>query len=247
MSFIKGHIAWNRGLSSWSKGLTKETDVRIAKASEKISASLKGCVTWNKGLTKETDSRVARIYDERIVWNKGLTKDLDSRIKSWNKGLAKETDSRVAKNAENNIGRHQYTLETRDLLRNAAIKQWQNPNMREMILSKVLKANASRPNKTETELENILDKDFRYTGDGSFFIGGKIPDFVNVNGKKQIIELLGCYWHGCPEHYPDEEKQREFEQRVQLFKSFGYQTLGIWEHELKDQETVKRKILEFSS
>uniref|UniRef100_A0A6M3IPE7 Nuclease associated modular domain-containing protein n=1 Tax=viral metagenome TaxID=1070528 RepID=A0A6M3IPE7_9ZZZZ len=53
---------------------------------EKIRNTLKGNVAWNKGLTKDTDERVAkyaksiskhRRENPRDVWNKGLTKEKD--------------------------------------------------------------------------------------------------------------------------------------------------------------------------
>jgi len=40
---------------------------------------------WNKGLTKETDERVALFYEKRkktIPWSKGLTKETDERLKT---------------------------------------------------------------------------------------------------------------------------------------------------------------------
>ena len=55
---------------------------------------------WNKGLTKETDDRVARTANKlrgKPVWNSGLTRETDPRIKSpWNTNLTKDKDSRIA-------------------------------------------------------------------------------------------------------------------------------------------------------
>ena len=50
----------NRNKSTWLKGLTKETDERVAKMSKEISKSLKGKAPWNKNLTKEIDERVVK-------------------------------------------------------------------------------------------------------------------------------------------------------------------------------------------
>lgn len=69
-------------------------------------------------------------------------------------------------------------------------------------------------------------------GDFSFMINGKNPDFVNCNGKKLIIELFGDYWH----------KDDNPEDRAKVFEPFGYKTLVIWEHELKDIENLKNKL-----
>jgi G:T-mismatch repair DNA endonuclease (very short patch repair protein) len=129
-------------------------------------------------------------------------------------------------------------------------KLWLDPEWAEKTAQKSLETNRTvRPNKPEKKLlellERILPGIMKYTGDGSFWIEGKNPDFVNINGKKQIIEVLGCFWHGCPEHFPDTKKQKKFDDRIQLFKSFGYSTLGIWECELNDLDAVKQKVVGF--
>jgi 5-methylcytosine-specific restriction endonuclease McrA len=54
----KGKIAWN-------KGLTKETDERVAKLIERSREAKKGKIPWNKGLTKETDERVKRTSEKQ--------------------------------------------------------------------------------------------------------------------------------------------------------------------------------------
>ena len=122
---LKRMSVGHKGLTPWSKGLTKETDERLAKVASKMSDIKKGQVPWNKGLTKDIDERIVgwnkgltKETDERLAktsikisestkgrpaWNKGLTKETDERIKSrtaWNKGLTKETDERLAKIGE---------------------------------------------------------------------------------------------------------------------------------------------------
>ena len=57
--------------------------------------------------------------------------------------------------------------------------------------------------KPELIFEEICKKynlPFKYTGDGSFWIGEKgekqlNPDFIETNGKKVCIEIMGIYWH----------------------------------------------------
>jgi very-short-patch-repair endonuclease len=97
-----------------------------------------------------------------------------------------------------------------------------------------------RPNKTELKLQALLNEvapnDYRYTGDGSMIIGGKLPDFVNANGQKKVIELLGRYWHN-PEEVPA---------RMARFKECGWDCLVIWDDEFKNLETLKAKIVNFT-
>lgn len=67
-------------------------------------------------------------------------------------------------------------------------------------------------------------------------INGKNPDFTNCNGKKKLIELFGDYWH----------KGEDPQDRINIFKKFGYDTLVIWESELKDINKVKNKVIKFN-
>jgi len=84
------------GKESWSKGLTKETDERVAARAQATSVGRQAAfdagtiVAWSKGLTKETDSRLQEFADnqrgrfasgELTPWAKGLNKENDQRIK----------------------------------------------------------------------------------------------------------------------------------------------------------------------
>lgn len=87
---------------AWSKGLTKETDERVAIRAGAIALGRKKAFDegrikiWNKGLTKETDERIAKISEKnksdfkngiRTQWHTGLTGNIDERIAKKNKDL----------------------------------------------------------------------------------------------------------------------------------------------------------------
>lgn len=84
-----------RGRPSWSKGLTKETDERVAARGVATSLGRKKAFeegrlrAWSKDLTKETDERVAaasaQLKDgyasgKYVPWAQGLTKETDERV-----------------------------------------------------------------------------------------------------------------------------------------------------------------------
>jgi len=111
-----------------------------------------------------------------------------------------------------------------------------------VIVEKILKAASKRPNKAEQRLNSILQSllsgEYKYVGDGEFILGGKCPDFININGKKKIIELFGEFWH-------EKDKRDNGQNRVDFFKEYGYDTLIIWEGELQNEPALKNKIIEF--
>uniref|UniRef100_A0A6M3MG28 DUF559 domain-containing protein n=1 Tax=viral metagenome TaxID=1070528 RepID=A0A6M3MG28_9ZZZZ len=118
--------------------------------------------------------------------------------------------------------------------------KWQDPEYREKQLLAMSKGLGLLPNKPETFLINFLDQlypnEWKYTGDYSFLIDGKNPDFVNINGQKKCIEHYGTFWH----------KDHDPQDRINLFKSYGWDCLVIWEHELKDFKSLRRKIFDFA-
>jgi len=112
---------------------------------------------------------------------------------------------------------------------------WQDPEF----VKKQMKARNVSQNKKEKYLEGILNKlypkEYKFVGDGEVIIGGKCPDFININGQKKIIELFGDYWH----------RNDNSQDRINLFKPYGYETLVIWEKELKDMDMLKFRIHKF--
>mgnify|MGYP001611458299 CR=1 FL=1 len=104
-------------------------------------------------------------------------------------------------------------------------------------IEKQRKSRSIKPNKLELFFESWLNKNFpnewKYVGNFKFWIGGKNPDFVSINNKKNLIELFGNYWH----------KNDSPKKRINHFKKYGFNTLILWEKEIKNMEKVKNKII----
>ncbi len=101
----------------------------------------------------------------------------------------------------------------------------------------------NKKNKSETFLEFILKKnvpkEYKYVGNGRFFIEKYNPDFININGQKKIIELFGDYWHNKP---GIKEKDAR---KMKVYKNYGYDCLVIWEKDLK-KNNLEKRILDFN-
>jgi len=129
----------------------------------------------------------------------------------------------------------------------ASKKRWSNPEYKERVLRAIAKSCANLPTNPEKKLRRRLNKlfpnEYRFVGDGSFWVGGKNPDFINVNGQKKIIEMFGDYWHSFEK--TRRTKKQEERRRIKHFAEFGFKTLVIWQYELKDTKRLREKLREF--
>jgi len=100
------------------------------------------------------------------------------------------------------------------------------------------------PNKPESVLMRVLNEispnQWQYVGDGAVVIGGCNPDFININGKKLIIELFGNYWHGVKARYNSTPDARQA-----IFGEYGYKTLIVWEKEVEKRQELEEKLRQF--
>ena len=129
--------------------------------------------------------------------------------------------------------------EYRALQSEAQKLSWENPIIRNKRVAKMAQALCARPNKTEAKLQSIIDAirlPYRYTGDGQIVIGGNVPDFANVDGKKKLIEVFGVHWH----------KVFDVARKIEHYRAYGFDCLIIWEDELADVEKLKRKLIKFN-
>jgi very-short-patch-repair endonuclease len=207
----------------WSLGLTKENSEIVRKRGLAISKALKGRkIPWagKMAATKRAQHRPA--------WNRGLTKETDPRVAKYARSQAKHVRTpehcRHIREAKLGVPNPKKSAEMR--------RSMQNPEFVRELLRRV----NQRPNKVETRTLEILNRHFpgewRYVGGGQFVLGGKVPDFMNVNGKKQLIEVYGMYFH----------RGQNPQKRIDYFRQFGFETLVLWEDEIKDEELVVSKV-----
>lgn len=117
----------------------------------------------------------------------------------------------------------------------------------ETYLKKLQKGLKAKPNKAEKVVMKILEKignhhNFTFVGDFTKWIDGRNPDFIDIKNYK-IIELFGDYWHS--QELTGLSKIAHEDERKNHFKKFGYETLIIWESELKNKNKVINKIFKF--
>ncbi len=147
--------------------------------------------------------------------------------------------------------RHTQSDEARQKKSVAAKRNWSNETFRDFVVRRTLEAAKIRPTKPEIAvlgmLHEIAPDEWKYVGDGQVIICGKNPDIVNVNGRKAAILVHGIYWHLSRFLKKRPELTREQVEREdrQFYKTYGWDTLVIWEDELQKTEKLTIKIREF--
>lgn len=218
------------------RGRTKENHDGVRRGAEK-----------KRGKTKENDEGVRRRVETRKqnykkenhpFYGKKFTDEHRKKISdhhadfrgekssrygksSWKKGLTKEkeNDERVKKHADTMKQKWQDLAYVKRMLKSLSIK----PNKPEKIINSLL--------------QQLLPNEYALNVTGHIVIDGKIPDFVNINGQKKLIEFNGDHWHN----------ETETKKRIELFKTYGWSTLVIWEHEMNNMVDVTNKILAFNN
>ena len=196
-----------------------------------------GKKSWNKGL-KGNDFK--KHYPEGIFNKKKINLDINMVKKLYLEGNSITDISKFIKCRKSSIRNR---LENLKILRNkidVCRKRMKNGGA-----LKARMANKSNPNKPEKIIINLIQENnlsFNYVGDGKIWFTGKTthfnPDFLSKN-PRHIIEVFGNYWHNLPKM-----KIKDLE-RLETYKKYGYKTLVIWEHELKNLNEVLNKIKEF--
>ncbi len=198
----------------------------------------------NRKHSKEINKKKGFPGKKNVNYGGKITNNPKIRIKmkgkrnkyNWKQEQLKEKSQKMqGKNNPNYKAKYTNNLIIKEKIRKKNKDLWQTPEY----VSKQMKSRGVSPNKLELSFQNLLNQlypnEWKFVGDGQLIIAGKCPDFVNINGQKKLIELFGAYWH----------KGQNVEDRKKIFKEFGYETLILWEHELKDMDFVLFQLEEF--
>ena len=68
-------------------------------------------------------------------------------------------------------------------------------------------------------------------------IGNMLVDFY-LPQQNLVLEVDGCYYHGCLDHCPTSPWPNKFEIRKQRLEALGYDAIRIWEHEVMEESIL---------
>lgn len=105
------------------------------------------------------------------------------------------------------------------------LKLWKDEEWRKRTTANIITASHKRPSGLEQRIINIVDScdlPYRYTGDGTFIIGKRCPDFININSLKITFNINGDYWH----------QGEDIEEIKKEYTDYGWHFSILWEHDI---------------
>jgi len=244
MVFQNGNIPWNKG-----KGEYLPREVR-----ERINEINRERIPWwvergveNPSKTDEVKRKLRKISkkgNKNSMFGKHHTDD--ARIKIGKSTEKRFKDPEFRKRFFNGVLNAWKDQKLRDKVGKISSERWQNPEF----IRKVMKSRCAKPNKQELMVDSLIRifyNDYPYNGDYSqgVSIGGKIPDWINVNGQKKVIELFGRTFHDPNISFFEISLKRTYEETIKHYKKYGFKCLIIWSDELKERGKLLEKICEF--
>ena len=173
-----------------------------------------------KGLTNQDEGFRRKISQwSRRWWSSRTSEQLEEISRIWS-SAAREHLSKLTK--EELEARYNNSLGSDEAIRRR-VKAWQRrPTMPEAA--------------TDTYLQRRFPNIWAYNGDYSqgISIGKKIPDFIRLDGKKEVIEVLGGVGYF---HFLEEEKEK-----IEHYAKFGYRCIVVWEWDVYSPDELDNKI-----
>lgn len=192
---------------------------------------LEGKLSWNKGggyYSPEARANMSKGQKARF-----------QRMDAPNKGIP-HTEETKEKNRQAHLGKsHIVSQEARQKISEAhkgkprpdVVLRNYIPEQRRKMLKGLIKR-PTKPERTFISLCHQYNLPYKYVGNGDVIIGNKNPDFINVNGEKKVVEILGSYWHN----------EQETQDRIALYAQYGFQCIPIWEYKLRDTNLILSKL-----
>jgi len=249
--FVKGYPSLRKGKRHTEETRKKLSEIQKGQRHSPSTEFKKGQKPWNKGMKwwteefrkNQIESKKGIHSSPRTEFRKGDPRLIGNKInlgrkhtEEWKKRNSEMLKVRW-KNKEfrkgliNSIIIGQKRANFPERVREKMRILWQNPDYRGKRVEAIIKGLLKRPTSLEQKFIEIIQKynlPYRYVGNGSFLIGFKNPDFININGDKSCIEVANRFHH----QGDWADKRREH------FKKFGWDCAIIFEDEIGEESKI---------
>lgn len=167
---------------------------------------------------KRTDEARARMSTVQ----KGRVKSTEHRLKlsAARKGVSRSAPPTEATRQKlSKSVKAAYENGLREKRRSWAKARWQDPERARAWATSMFR----KPSGPERRAAARLGDQWRYTGNGVFWIEGMNPDFMHIT-EPRVIEIFGRYWH----------RNDNPQDRIDRFAAAGYECQVIWEDQIEE-------------
>lgn len=240
----KVRLRWNKYLNghNWEDGMLSEKMKEVICEPKSDSHKLRiGLANTGKPRSEEYRARISlglmgKYSGDKAYWY-GKHIPESARLK-----IAQKSSEKVGE--LNPFFHKTHSAEAKAKMSAKGKERWQDEVWKELQLKKFVKGWMVRPTRPEQrflDLCNKLQLPYVYNGDsGKLIVGGRIPDFYNTNGYKQVVEIFGRYWHGrpnCP--YP-----RTDVGTAEHYTKLGWECIILWED--YDDESWIKEVMDYA-
>lgn len=189
-------------------------------------------IPWNKGKKTGLVPKSA-FKKEHIAWNKG--NHVYTGGKKFEKGMVPWNKQKAVLKKCLTCGREFTSNPAR--MKRSETKYCSFECYAPILLKRVGEEIIELPTRLEKNVIDLIQKHnlpYKYVGNGDFWIGGKNPDFVNVNGEKKLIEV-GCEYY---KKRTDGSVKNYIKNRKNHFAQYGWKTKFLIRDNPTEQEIL---------
>lgn len=199
----------------------------------------KGNLPWNKGLTKEDDTRLKSISNaKKGTWEENFGKEISKKLKQ-------QMSERVS-GKNHPLWHVGHTKKTRLKISGAKFGK-KNPKLSEtrkklIREGKIIVTLPKKDTSIEIKIQNFLSLlHIEYFAHKYMKIEHGYQCDIFIPSTKTIIEVDGCYWHGCSicNLNKNDKTKAQMEKdnlRTKELVQKGYKVIRLWEHDIKKME-----------
>ena len=220
----------------------KKRDPEVIKIVAEKLRGRKHSEETKKKISFKTKGRIIPAHQRQMMIDNNPMKNIETinKMRESKKGFkhTQEFKDRLSVIMKEKFNQVEYRL----LFSKKSKENFSNPKY----LEKLQKSLHLKPNKPESIIINVLKEldleKFKYTGNYSFWIDGRNPDFTCIE-ENRVIEYFGGWWHD--ENIIQVSKEDHEKEKIDHYLKNGYKCLVIWEEDLKDLNIVIEKIKNF--
>jgi len=248
----------SKGLKNFYESLKKDEKYEeyMEEKNRKSSKSMMGRKFTDEHKKAISEAHFSKKHSGKKIYKqikKNLKKQYDSgKIQIWNQGLTKEIDERLKNSIASQPHSDEWNKKVGIALKTSKKRKeyYKSDKFKEGCIKGAIQGRKNSqitPNGLEKKIIDLIKKynlPYKYVGDGQFWVASRNPDFLNINGKKQVVNANGIYWH-FKRHLTQNPAltRKDIETKEsEHYQKYGFDCIILWEDELEDENIILDKL-----